>query len=77
MSFCDDLGLPHKMLAATIDVNEDLLATRPAAISPDEIDQVLKLAQQVMHRQSEWQSSTTLTLPERNGHAANGYIAAD
>ena len=77
MSFCDDLGLPHKMLAATIDVNEDLLATRPAAISPDEIDQVLKLAQQVMHRQSEWQSSTTLTLPERNGHTANGYVAAD
>ena len=77
MSFCDDLGLPHKMLAATIDVNEDLLATRPAAISPDEIDQVLKLAQQVMHRQSEWQSSTTLTLPERNGHTAKGYVAAD
>lgn len=77
MSFCEDLGLPHKMLAATIEVNEDLLTSRPAAISPDEIDQVLKLAQQVIHRPSERQNGTTLTLPERNGHAMNGYIAAD
>lgn len=77
MSFCDDLGLPHKMLAATIAVNEDLLATRPAAVSPDEIDQILKLAQQVTHRHNDRPGGTTLTLPERNGHVANAYIAAD
>ena len=33
MSFCEDMGLEHKMLAATIAVNEDLLTTRPAAIA--------------------------------------------
>lgn len=74
MSFCEDLGLVHKMLAATIAVNDDLLTTRPAAVAPDEIDQVLKRAQQPPYRHH----MQTLTLPERNGHgASNGLLAAD
>lgn len=73
MSFCEDLGLDHKMLAATIAVNDELLATRPAAISPDEIDQILKSVQQPTY-----QRKNTITLPERNGHVTtNAYIAAD
>lgn len=73
MSFCEDLGLEHKMLAATIAVNEELLTTRPAAVAPDEIDQVLKSIQKPVHR-----SKSTVTLPERNGHVTHSaYIAAD
>lgn len=74
MSFCEDLGLEHKMLAATITVNDELLATRPAAISPDEIDQVLKSVQQQLLRNH----LPSLPLPERNGHVSHeAYIAAD
>lgn len=74
LSFCEDLGLEHKMLAATIAVNEELLTTRAAAISPEEIDQVLKSVQQFGHRHN----SHLRILPEHNGHGLNGvYLAAD
>lgn len=43
-AFCEAHGLSHKMLEATIVVNEELLATRPAAESPEEIDRVLAIA---------------------------------
>lgn len=46
MAFCNAQGIEHKMLAATIGVNENLLATRPAADSPEEIDQVLQYVEQ-------------------------------
>ncbi len=45
MDFCEAHGIEHKMLTATIAVNEDLLATRPAALTPDDIDKVLQIAQ--------------------------------
>lgn len=74
MSFCEDIGLEHKMLAAAIAVNEDLLATRPAAVSPDEIDQVLKSLQQTPKVRANGQPRL---LPERNGHTTGSpYIAA-
>jgi UDPglucose 6-dehydrogenase len=74
MSFCEDLGLEHKMLAATIAVNDELLTTRPAAISPEEIDQILKSVEQSSNRHH----SQILTLPEHNGHVLNStYLAAD
>ena len=73
MSFCEDMGFEHKMLAATIAVNDDLLMTRPAAIAPDEIDQVLKSVQKPTYH-----SNGKFPLPERNGHVATGaYMAAD
>lgn len=46
MAFCQAHGLEHKMLDATIAVNEQLLATRPAASTPEEIDRVLRLMSQ-------------------------------
>lgn len=45
MAFCNAHGLEHKMLEATIAVNEQLLGTHPAATSPEEIEQV----QRMMH----------------------------
>jgi hypothetical protein len=73
MSFCEDMGFEHKMLAATIAVNDDLLMTRPAAIAPDEIDQVLKSVQKPTYH-----SNGKFPLPERNGHVTtSAYIAAD
>lgn len=47
--FCQAQGLDHKMLAATMAVNEELLLSRPAATSPDEIDDVLAIAEQAAH----------------------------
>ncbi len=74
MDFCERLGLEHKMLAATIAVNEELLSTRPAAASPEEIDQVLKLVEHSNHRED----APQIVMPERNGHHTNGiYLAAD
>lgn len=46
MAFCNVYGLEHKMLEATIAVNEQLWASRPAAATPEEIGQVLYMAQQ-------------------------------
>lgn len=46
LEFCHAQGLRHEMLEATIAVNDKLLATRPAATSPEEIDQVLAFVEQ-------------------------------
>lgn len=74
MSFCEDLGLNHKMLAATIAVNEELLTTRPAAISPEEIDQVLKS----VHALNCHRNGQIHPFAEQNGHLQNvTYLAAD
>ncbi len=76
MDFCNSLGLEHKMLAATIAVNEELLVSRPAAVSPEEIDQVLKLVQQSTQREH----APQIIMPEPQGHHTNGngvYLAAD
>ena len=75
MGFCNNLGVEHKMLAATIAVNDELLATRPAAVSPEEIEHVLKLMQPDNQR-----DQAPLVLPELQGHHTNGsgvYLAAD
>ncbi|MBX3010836.1 MAG: UDP-glucose/GDP-mannose dehydrogenase family protein [Caldilineaceae bacterium] len=69
MSFCEDLGVEHKMLAATIAVNNDLLAHRPAAGAPDEIEQVLKQIQAVLAPQPE----TTWAEQAKHG-STNGYV---
>lgn len=74
MSFCEDLGLEHKMLAATIAVNEELLTTRPAAMSPEEIDQVLKSIQALSYRNN----GQVHHVAEQNGHMRNStYLATD
>ena len=44
MAFCNAHGLEHKMLEATITVNEQLLGTRPAATTPEEIERILRMA---------------------------------
>lgn len=41
MAFCEDNGWDHKMLAATIAVNEELAAWVPPAAAPDEINEIL------------------------------------
>jgi UDPglucose 6-dehydrogenase len=43
MAFCNAHGFEHKMLEATIAVNEQLLGTHPAATTPEEIDQVQRM----------------------------------
>ncbi|HRW05063.1 MAG TPA: NAD(P)-binding domain-containing protein [Caldilineaceae bacterium] len=48
MAFCNKNGFAHHMLEATIRVNDQLLATRPAAVAPDEIDQVLQMVEQTL-----------------------------
>ena len=45
-AFCQEQGIDHKVLESTIAVNEELLTTRPAAVSPDEIDKVLAFVEQ-------------------------------
>lgn len=60
MAFCNKNGLTHHMLQATINVNDELLTTRPAAVAPDEIDQVLQLVEQ---------TTAIENAPHTNGHA--------
>ncbi len=69
MDFCASLGLEHKMLAATIAVNEELLTTRLAAVAPEEIDQVRKLMQPITHHEP----TPHIAMPTLNGHHANGH----
>lgn len=45
MAFCEDNGWDHKMLAATIAVNEELAAWVPPATAPDEIGDILAQVQ--------------------------------
>ncbi|MEZ4511761.1 MAG: nucleotide sugar dehydrogenase [Chloroflexota bacterium] len=45
MAFCEDNGWDHKMLAATIAVNEELEAWVPPATAPDEIGDILAAVQ--------------------------------
>lgn len=41
MAFCEEHGWDHMMLAAAMEVNRQLALSRPAADSPDKIDEVL------------------------------------
>jgi UDPglucose 6-dehydrogenase len=46
MTFCEERGLEHLMLQATIAVNQALEAHMPAVVSPDEIEEAIKQYQQ-------------------------------
>ncbi|MEZ4862087.1 MAG: hypothetical protein R3C14_12295 [Caldilineaceae bacterium] len=72
MDFCNQKGLQHLMLAATIAVNDDLLNSRPAAVSPDEIDEVLRIAagQTEIITKEPAIVVTNGTVPHRNGQVA-------
>ncbi|MEZ4677889.1 MAG: nucleotide sugar dehydrogenase [Caldilineaceae bacterium] len=71
MSFCNDHGITHKMLEATIAVNEDLLASRPAAQSPEEIDQVLNLVKQPTQEMIFSTNGHGLHNGKSNGHSSH------
>ncbi len=70
MDFCEKHGITHKMLAATIAVNDDLLATRPAAATPDEIAQVLQMAGQLQPVES-----APYTNGRGNHRSTNGFAS--
>jgi UDPglucose 6-dehydrogenase len=44
LSFVREQGMEHRMLEATIGVNQQLAAHVPAAASPDKIDMILETA---------------------------------
>ncbi len=69
LSFCQARGIEHKMLEATIAVNNSLLATRPAAVSPDEIDKVLELIGERQMGEAASPASSFAPRPSPNGNS--------
>jgi UDPglucose 6-dehydrogenase len=65
LTFCEELGLEHLMLQATIQVNQKLELSVPAVTSPDEIEQALKQHQS-------WQNGTVPAVASTNSARANG-----
>jgi UDPglucose 6-dehydrogenase len=76
LAFCEAHGIEHKMLTATIAVNEDLLASRPAAHFPEEIDGVLQQCRSLSVLETAFHKNGHLTHHGTNG-SGNHLITAE
>lgn len=75
MAFCEDHGIEHLMLGATIAVNQKLEAQLPAVASPDEIEDAIK-----QYLNTKNNATTNHAAPNHangNGYHHNGNGVAD